>query len=483
MKVEPLGRTKKRPFALVTPGRRELIVETIHGRSRFSGKRDVENALYKLKDFTVYVENGLQRLRHTTGASSWILTTWKDRDVKITHVPSGVVVTSLRGILNDSHDPFLDLATALSWVGEFGVNPASVSSMAWQLLRASLSHTVSIGAEPELARPAFYGGRQQISESKAYKRMTSYDIRAAYPSAMAARPVSLSLREVDPSTYLNPMEAGIAVAKVRVPDDLLYPPLPVRLDRHAIQFQYGEIEGTWTWCELAAAMDVGAEVEVVKCYAPGRTMDLFSTWWQMAQTGRSLPGNAAKLAKAIANSTWGQMAMMGDGRKEVAWTDDRGEESYFTELPGRRLPHEWTVHVAAEVTSRVRVQTLLEGLYGVDRPIAHVDTDGIIVPFNTSLPPNSGSDFGQWQTKENMKVVEIRAPQFYRYQRPNEDAWHYVAAGMNEAQAAYTFTKYGPVRSGISFLSDDVVLPPGNAHDTQLIAELLAEAATIKEAS
>ena len=52
--------------------------------------------------------------------------------------------------------------------------------------------------------------------------------------------------------------------------------------------------------ELDAAKALGCDVRIEKCYAPRRIADLFGPWWQIAQEGRRLPGDAAKLAKAVA---------------------------------------------------------------------------------------------------------------------------------------------------------------------------------------
>ena len=478
MKLDPLRTLTKRDYALLTPGRRELYVETQWGSQRFAGKRDIEAALMKLKGFTCYVRGGLQQLRHTTGALSWVLTSWRGRDVNMIHVPSGVKVTSLRSTLDNQETAFSDLSECLTWLRGYGVAPAAISSMSWQLLRASLNHTVSIYADPDIVSPAFFGGRQGIENPTTYRNMKSIDIRAAYPTAMARLPVALSLRSVDPSTELDPNEAGLAKATVIVPKSLPYPPLPVRVHETAIQFQWGQIEGTWTWCELDAAKKLGCDVTIHESYAPRRSLDLFGTWWDIAQTGRSLSPSAANLAKAVANSTWGQFAMRGEERTEVHWSDERGENPYVVDLGARSMPHEWTLHIATEITSRVRVQTLTEGLYSVNVPVVHTDTDGIIVDGSITTNAYFGSNFGQWQIKESMKVVEIRAPQFYRYQTDADDQWQYVASGMSKWQAAETFRRQLQ-SSHVSYLADDMTLPPGDSNDEARIAALLAEAKSL----
>jgi len=477
MKIEPLSTYRPREFALLTPGPRSLYVETKWGKQLFKGTRDVDNALRKLSDFTCYVASGLERLKHTTPATSWVMSTWRGKGIRMTYGPTGTTVTSLRSTLDASDDPYRDLDAALAWLRSYGVAPASISSMAWKLFRSSLNDTVTLGVDPTLSEPSFFGGRQEITTPAVFKDMKALDLKAAYPYAMSRAPFALTLREVDPSTHLDPTVAGLAVATVRVPATLPYPPLPVRLSPHAISFQWGELNGTWTWVELDAARRLGCDVTTHKVYAPRTSDDLFSTWWDMAQTGRELPGAAAKLAKAIANSTWGQFAMRGNDRTEVMWADDKGNEPYESDLPARPMPHRWAIHVASEVTARVRTQTLLEALYG-SGDAAHVDTDGVIIPLHATNPKNYGDAFGQWRVKEIMKVCEVRAPQLYRFQRRHEGSghpWHYVAAGMNHDQAQRTFERSDA--TGVSFLSVlDTCLPPTNADDAVAIERLLREA-------
>lgn len=480
MILETLTSYTPTPHALLTPGRRELYVETLDGSQLYKGKREIENVLEKLKGHTCYVSSSLPRLRHTTGATQWSLTTWKGRDIKITHIPTGVKVSSLQSVLESvqrPEDTFAELSECLAWIRQWAIAPASISSMSWKLLRASLPRSVRYGFDPEISEASFFGGRQEIWQPERYRDMKSLDIKAAYPSAMSARPIALSLREVDVSTALDPHESGLARAKVYVPTHLAYAPLPVRVSDDAIQFQYHDFEGTWTWTELAAAKSLGCDVEVVQCWAPRRTHDLFSSWWEMAQSGRSLSPGAANMAKAITNVTWGQFAMRNGTRAEIHWTDDKGEEE-FEVSKSRVTPSSWGLHIAAEITSRVRVQTLLEGLYGAKNSwIVHCDTDGLILN-EKATPINVGDGFGQWRVKSHINQVDIRAPQFYRYtERERPDEWQYVASGQTKRQAIRTFDKYPHLRTEISFLSRyDVNLPPGSSRDEtgkqRLIREL-----------
>ena len=408
----------------------------------------------------------------------------------MTHIPTGVVVTSLRSTLEHSRNPFADLDRTLTWLRGYGVNAGSISSMSWKLLRASLGGMVPVYFDPELSERAFFGGRQEIKKPGISNNAKLYDLSAAYPSAMASRDVALALKKVSPLTDIDPLQAGLAEIRVTVPDDLEYPPLPVRLSKQAIQFQRGTFEGVYSWVEIDAAKRLGCDVEILNCYAPSRTADLFSNWWIIAQEGRHLPGESSHLAKAIANSTWGQFAMRGDDRAEINWADDKGREAFITSVDPRAMPHITALGIAAEITARVRTQTLLEGIYASDVAPEHVDTDGIILPFKAKPPKNLGTGFGQWREKESMSVVQILAPQFYRFRRESEwyfndegvkveAPWNYVASGMSHDLAQKTFER-NPVESQIAYLSiSDVCLPAANASDQALIDRLLLEAKTL----
>ena len=475
MRIDPLGKYRRRDYALLTPGQRCLYVETKNGKQLFSGKRDVSNALAKLSDFTCYVGGGLQQLKHTTGATEWLLKTWRGRDVSMLHVPTGTTVNSLQQSLSGADDPFLALSTCMDWLEGYGIAPGAISSMAWKLLRAAQARPVSLGFDPEIADRAFFGGRQEIWQPDTYKNFRSVDIKAAYPTAMAARPIALSLRSVHIDTELDPTVAGLAEADVIVPRSLTYAPLPYRVARHAIQFPTDDFSGVWTWAELAAAKSLGCDVTVTKCWAPRTEYDLFSTWWEIAQTGRSLPHGGDLIAKTIANATWGQFSMRGDERGQVHWTDDKGKEPFEVELPARRIPHVYGLHIAAEITARVRTQLLLEGLYGTNAWIIHVDTDGMIIHGDAPAPGNAGEAFGQWRDKDTMNQVEIRAPQFYRYTKPDDpNRWHYVASGRTPDQAVATFARHPDTITSISFLSrGDVCIPTTSSRDTKARAALL----------
>jgi hypothetical protein len=474
---------RPKPVALVIPGHRRLAVCTEDGERLAEGKRAVEQALAYLEGHVVYVPRSLQAMKYTTGATSWTLSTWRGRETRMTYNPTGLAFTSLRGVLEESTEPWQDLQTCLRWLRGYGVAPASLSSMAWSLWRASLPGEVTIGFDPDIGRSALFGGRQEISEPREYAHMVSADIRAAYPFSMASGgDYALSLRSVSPQTVLDPSVAGLARCRVVVPTDLPYAPLPVRIAPQIIQFQRGMIRGTWPWRELAAARELGCEVSVDQCWAPRRTADLFGSWWPIAQEGRRLPGAAAMMAKSILNSLWGQFGMVGDDRAEIRWTDDKGETPYNLPLEERKMPHEWTAHIAAETTGRVRTRTLTEGMYGSTYRPVHVDTDGIIVRRSAPVPSPAGDAPGQWRVKERMARVQIKAPQLYRFTcgkgcGVTHIKWHHVASGVGPGAAPEFWRRQGQTGTGISHLARfDTCLPPGHHADVERNGALRSEA-------
>lgn len=442
MKLEPLKKYVPKPVAILTPGSRVLEVQTADGLRVAYGKQSVEELLASLSGHTLYVLDALESLIHTTGALSWSLSIWRGKITRATHVPSMCSIASLRGTLEPAY-AFDDLEVVLKWLRSYGVTSGSIPFMAWGLFRASLNKTYQCGFDPQIGRAAFFGGRQEISKPGIYHDMQAIDIKSAYPAAMA-RPegYALSLREVDRSTKLDVTLAGIAEAEVFIDPARAHGLLPVRLDRDLISFGKGRFTGTWPWCELATAQNLGAEVSVKRSWAPARQAELFGPWWPLANEGRQLPGRAGVLAKAISNSTWGQFGMAAEDRATRQYVGDDGQGWVDIPKQDHDLPHSWTAHVAGETTARVRSQ-MLEAL-AVSSP-AHIDTDGIIVPRGTTVPGGGTGQAGEWRIKSEMPQVDVRGPQMYRWKCPgcDHECWHYNASGVDKAAVAQYFEQ-GP---------------------------------------
>lgn len=449
VQIKPLGRTTLKPAVLLVPKWRELTAYTEAGVLKASGAVNCFKLLEKLESCTLYVSSSLRDLLLTTGSQYWQAELWKGHVTSMSLDGTKVKVNSLRRILDAvgaDETRFSSMLEMLGWLREHGVPPGSISGMAWSLWRSTLEKPFTLAFDGDIGREAFYGGRQEATPG-IYKDMLALDISSAYPFEMASRPYAGTLREVSTRTELDPLRAGLAVARVRIPDDLPHSPLPVRLSEDLIQWRKGEISGSWTWQELDAAKRLGCEVSILRNYAPLTEVDPFSNWWDVVREGRKkLTPPAAKLVKSLSNSLWGMFAMSGDNRGLVRWTDDYGNDQEIIPRNARKLPQANTAHIAAETTSRVRVRMLLEGLYGgldlAPNFPAHIDTDGLLIP-SASIAHFSqnmiGEKSGQWRVKARMIKLEVRAPQLYRSTCSTscvkDHAWHYVAAGMTEKRA------------------------------------------------
>ena len=454
MKIVPLGRTQLKPPVLLVPKWKELTAYTEWGIQHAKGSAKCFQLLQELQNCTLYVANSLRDLLYATGSGCWQAELWKDHVVSMTLDGTRVKVTSLRRILDVQEGDearFQSVLELTGWLGKHNVPPGSISAMAWSLWRSTLNQELNISFDGDIGREGFYGGRQE-STPGTFKNMVALDISSAYPYEMARTPYAARLRPVSTRTRINPNQAGLVVAAVKIDPNLPHSPLPSRLSEELIEWKTGELVGSWTWREIHAAMQLGCKVEILKNFAPLEEIQPFDKWWEVVKEGRnSLSPTGAKLVKALSNSLWGMFAMTGDSRGLVRWTDDLGYNQEAVPRKNRKMPQANTAHIAAETTSRVRVRMLMEGLYGAKNlapnfPV-HIDTDGILIPrdslkhFTQEL---IGAKSGQWRVKQEIHKVEVRGTQLYRYtcnaSCAAQHGWHYVAAGMKEKQAQKFFS-------------------------------------------
>lgn len=470
--------------ALLVPGWRSVRVITETGETSAHGPGACYRLLSDLAGrYTCYVASNLRGLVHTTGATAWTADVWRGRATTMHLQGTDLKVSSLRRTLRDE-DPLDQYATLLEVMGflaDQGVRAGSLSSMAWRLWRSTLSSSLEVGFNPKVSRRAFFGGRKESSRPNAYRDQVAVDISSAYPHAMVSAPYAGLMREVSPTTELDPAVAGLAQVRVLVPEELRYPTLPVRLAPAMIQWRYGEIEGVYTWGELAAARAVGSIVTVERAWAPITEVSPFQEWWELVTAARAnLSPSAVKLVKALANLVWSHFAMTGDDSATITWADDLADHPILTENQRRPMPQANAVHWAAETSARVRTRMLLEGLYGDSETPAHIDTDGMIVSRASYKRRATGDGVGDWRAKTFMDLVEIRAPQLYRYTcgprcGVDHSRFHYVAAGTPARLAAELFEGKHPGFQ-ISMHGFDTVIPSGRSLDaTQRSRYVLAD--------
>ena len=484
MIIKPLGKSRFKPIALIVPGWKTLKIITINGEKIVTGSERCYQALRSLENHSVFVANKLKNLIQSTGAECWQAEVWKGRATSMRLDGTRLKVTSLRRVLDSlpSDSARFDALLEVSlWLSDQGVPVNSISGMAWNLWRSTLSKPLDLAFDSKVGRSAFYGGRQEAAEAKTFKNQVSIDISSAYPFSMAERPYGGVMREVSKNTELDPTRSGLARATVRVPSSCQFPPLPVRINDEMSQWQYGLIEGTWPWAELAAAKAVGCEVTVTRCWAPLVEVDPFTKWWDVVYNGRAdVSPEAAKLIKAVSNSLWGMFGMTGDDRAIVRWADSAGDDPHLVQKVAKKMPQANTAHIAAETTGRVRTRMLLEGLYGDNEVPAHIDTDGIIISKDSASRRKLGDGPGEWRMKQEMPFLDVMAPQLYRYKcgdgcGTKHSIYHYVASGVSPEWAAELFNNRHP-GINISFSGRDAVIPTGPALDLPDLARYEIEA-------
>lgn len=471
MIITPLRPQAPKPVALLVPAWRSMTAYTVEGERHAAGPRAVYDLLASLEHHVLYVGSNLRGLINATGSSSWTAEVWRGRAVSMTLDGTEVKVTSLRRTLSGAGTPaeqFSVLLEVVEYLAHQGVRAGSLSSMAWRLWRITLSESITLGFNPKVSRRAFFGGRKEMpGKPHAYHDQVAVDIASAYPHAMVSKPYGGILREVSTATTLDPDVAGLAQVRAVVPRDLRFPTLPVRVAPSVIQWRYGDISGVYTWAEIEAARSVGTEVEVERVWAPITEVSPFAAWWDvMLHMQASLSPSATKLVKALSNLVWSHFAMTGDDSATIRWADDLGEYPVTAAKAQRPMPQANCVHLAAETSSRVRVRMLLEGLYGDSEPPAHVDTDGMIVSRASYIRRDTGNEVGEWRAKTFMDLVELRAPQLYRYTcgracGVEHSRYHYVAAGTPSRLAAELFEGKHPGFQ-ISMNGLDTVLPSGD---------------------
>jgi hypothetical protein len=479
--IKPLRFAKPKRAALLVPGWRQLQVFTVDGERTARGAEGCYKLLQSVEDHVCYVASNLRGLVHTTGATHWTADVWRGRATTLYLDGTKLKVSSLRRTLSslvEPSDQFSALNEVLEFLADQGVFAGSVSSMAWRLWRSTLSSPLNIGFDPKVSRQAFFGGRKGSSTPHAYRDQVAVDIAKAYPHAMVSRPYAGMMREVSRETVIDPEVSGLAKVRVTVPSDLRFPTLPVRLAPSMIQWRYGGIEGIYTWGEIDAARSVGSEIEVIRSWAPITEISPFDDWWVLMQYGyQTLSAGALKLFKSLGNLVWSNFAMTGDDAATIRWSDEYGEHPTMAAKQRKSMPQANTVHMAAETSSRVRVRMLLEGLYGDSEAPVHVDTDGIIVSMASYNRRVTGEGVGDWRPKTYMDLVEIKAPQLYRYTcglqcGVSHSRFHYVAAGTPSRFAAELFDGKHPGFQ-ISMEGLDTVVPTSRRLDEQQLRRYL----------
>lgn len=325
------------------------------------------------------------------------------------------------------------LFTFVEFCNEHGVRfNGSISGAGLSLFRTTLTQPIRLWAPPNAVNALWPGRREYWHEPRTWYRMGYFDLKAAYPASLIERGVPTAWKQVAGEDWKKHID-GYSVARAFTPYDHHPPhPLPLRLRpgsrRESISWAAGAFGGTWTHRDMMNADDLGMWVQSDECWVPTKYTDAFSSeaWLKIRAEMRSLPGLAGVLGKIADNSLWGMFAFDSSEDVRIRWQTPDGDmaKTDETRVSGIRKVH--GIGVALAATSRVR-QRLWQGIHQTGA--IYCDTDGLIAPDNVRPLPYNGND-GTWHLKQKLGVIEIKAPQCYRYLNENDVDWHYLGESM-----------------------------------------------------
>lgn len=322
------------------------------------------------------------------------------------------------------------------WLASYGASPSGTSgSAAFSLLRARLERKLITNCGERPPVPFTLGGRQLVGPlgRGSYRGpLTLLDMPSAYARTLAGlRYGGVWLRAADEpgrrmADYVGRDCPIFVRARVRVPAELAYGPLVRRPKRPPRSFMEAsllgaeypkgkEIQGVWTWEEIAAAEGAGCRVRVLDAWIHRSGWYPFAPWWQAIEEGRSLGGLAGQLAKMTGNALWGRFAMDASlgAVRQIRYMGPK--RLVQRTLPTRPAPY--PAHDLAEtVSGRVRAR-LWQLVESVPDLVVSAHTDGAWMSYD-----ENGSDgvvdavlHSGWRVKDAAKRLDLLGPQTLRY--------------------------------------------------------------------
>lgn len=348
------------------------------------------------------------------------------------------------GVTADLEPAALGLFTFVDFCNAHGVRfSGSIAGAGYSLFRTTLKESIHFWAPPQAIEALWPGRREYWHEPKRWYEMAYYDLKAAYPAALMEHGIPTHWHQIDPTKWRLHKD-GFSHAKTFTPSTNPLPnPLPIRLRpgtrRETISWASGAFDGWYPHRDLDNALSIDSWVEPEETWAPTRYTDAFaSEEWQTLRTAmRALPGLAGTLGKMADNSLWGMFAFDNSEDIRIRWNTRDGDMTKTNEIKKSGLRKAHGMGVALSATARVR-QSLWDGIHQSDA--IYCDTDGMIAP-NTANPYPDSGDEGSWILKEQLGVLDIKAPQVYRWLNLEDFDWHYLG------ESALNF-KTAPVTAG-----------------------------------
>lgn len=270
-------------------------------------------------------------------------------------------------------------------------------------------------------RSGYYGGRNEIFKMQAFN-VREYDINSMYVSAML-QPLPYGSKGSWCKKY--PLYAedmvGFIYCRIRCPDDLLIPVLPVKY-KGKLLFPAGEIEGVFFSKEIEYAVSLGYKIiEQYKALVFPAAPILAEYAWDCWSIRKENPGDNPlnMTAKLLGNGLYGKFAQQREREmltQDIDFTE-ACESGYTLVLPEYNL---WRIptysdspailpHISAAITAYSRI-CLHEYLNRYPEKVVYCDTDSVFLE-DEELP--SGTDLGELKLENHHAEMVCLQPKFY----------------------------------------------------------------------
>lgn len=353
--------------------------------------------------------------------------------------------TELHAILTKFHDYIENVLC-----GEVGMTAPSTSMKLFRrrYLKQDVPRTIE---SHEFIRRGYFGGRVEVFRREGEK-LRYFDINSSYPRAMLeAMPGGEGQRwEGEPPDFLK-QRIGFVECDVHVPEDVIIPPLPVKLETdepetsHAngkLIFPVGNLSGTWEWSELQKAMELGCAIErwgVSWWYEPVYLFEDFVTelYKYREKSSPFYDEGLAAVVKIMLNSLYGKFGMKTLRRQIYRWDDPylpknavpaSPDPDCFIYYAEKEVDAAYIMpQISARVTALGRIR-LLDAMLAAKKlggELYYCDTDSIITDVELPSSTKLGELKDEYPQQSGRITGKFLGPKLYVLQC--ED-WECIAA-------------------------------------------------------
>lgn len=290
----------------------------------------------------------------------------------------------------------------------------------------------------DFERLSYYGGRAELFKRGKFK-IFNYDVNSMYLSIMH----DCLLPDVSTAKYIENGKGylkhfndylGIYRCRVRTPDKLYAPLLPVRLDKK-LKFPLGEFDGVWCSVELKKAIEKGYKILKVYDYIYYRQSKYYFkefaefVWRKrkeykaknnqgmnlmIKKIGNSLYG---KFAQRNSNDYFGKISDISELPDTCEFFDFHGE--LWVKIKGDLTPAAFEFPaISSFITSYARL-LLYSGIEHNEKSLVYCDTDSLKLTA-PAVGVLVGGELGEFGF-EGKSDYEFFKPKFFDEKTPNKE--------------------------------------------------------------